>query len=232
MYRALCGLTALLVLAGCAGGGRGPAERPPSGFDGAARLVDQGQYSQALTILRCVAKQGQGFEIAQYLAGHSALALAHAETTPVILRDEMRVEGLDRLTLASNAGWPAAQAELAEAFAEIGTDEALREAAYWVQIYRSNSRERAYGLNRLDGSVEEAIESQLGEAGMAATGQRVAQFNITPLARETITPECAQHVRSGRGGGPGNGAREGRRPTGGGRGGGGGAGGGRRDGGD
>ncbi len=65
------------------------------GFNRAVRLVDQGEYEQALPILRCVAGQGSGFKIAEYLAGYSAMRLSTAPTTPAILRDELRVEGLD-----------------------------------------------------------------------------------------------------------------------------------------
>ncbi|WP_158025593.1 hypothetical protein [Maricaulis sp. W15] len=222
MYRAFSGFAALFFLAGCASGPSGEDQRPPSGFNGAARLVDQGRYGDALPILRCIAKQGEGFEIAQYLAGHSALALSHDDTTPAILRDEMRVEGFDRLLAAGNAGWPAAQAELAEAFAAIGTTEALVEAAYWASIYRSNLRERTYGLDRLDATVEADIVAQLDADGLAAARGRSGEFAITPLPRETMTPECAPHVRSGRNNASDGGQRRGRRgggnrPQGGGR---------------
>ncbi|MBO6846068.1 MAG: hypothetical protein JJ884_00975 [Maricaulis sp.] len=49
----------------CGGGpGQGSAG-PASGFTLAARLVDEGRYETALPILRCVADQGHGYEIAQ-----------------------------------------------------------------------------------------------------------------------------------------------------------------------
>ena len=212
----MTGLSALILLAGCAGGPREAEGRQPSGFDGAAQLVDRGQYAEALPILRCIARQGDGFEIAQFLAGHSALALSQADTTPDLLRDELRVEGFDRLIAAGNAGWPAAQAELAEAFAGIATDEARYEAAYWARLYRGNLRERSYGLDRLDHSVETDIEAQVDPVAMAEADRRAAAFRVTPLTRETMTPECAQHVRSGRGG---PGGEPGRGRQGGGRGG-------------
>ena len=216
MYRVLSGLSALLFLAGCASGPDGDRERPPSGFDSAARLADRGQYAEALPILRCVAMQGEGFEIAQYLAGHSALALSRAETTPSLLREDMRVEGFDRLIAAGEAGWPAAQAELAETFAAINTDEATRNAAYWAAVYRANVRERAYGLDRLDNDVEARLANRIGEAGLADAAERAAGFTITPLERSAPTPECAPYLRRGPGAGRGEQARQ--RPNGGRRG--------------
>ncbi|WP_323760910.1 hypothetical protein [Maricaulis sp.] len=228
MFRNLTALGALVVLAGCASGPRGQDDRPASGFESAARLVDQGRYSEALPILRCIAVQGEGFEIAQFLAGHSAMAMSELDTTPAILRDDMRIEGFERLAAAGNAGWPAAQAELATAYAGIGTEQAHDEAAYWAAVYRRNTRERAYGLDRLDNQVEAEINARLDETRRQNAAALADAFTPTPLERGNITPECAPFIRSARGGAQG---REGQRGRGsGGRGGG--QGGGRPGGGD
>ncbi|WP_291843572.1 hypothetical protein [Maricaulis sp.] len=216
MRRTMTGLSALIFLAGCAGSARDLDRRPPTGFETAARLADQGRHADALPILRCIAGQGDGFEIAQFLAGRSALALSQADTTPALMRDALRVEGLDRLVSAGNAGWPAAQAALAEAFASVPTEEALMEAAFWARLYRRNARERSYGLDRLDNAVEADIEARLDPAAMMQARDRTAAFQATPLTRETMTPDCARHVRSGRGGG--SGVSEGPGPRGGGNG--------------
>jgi hypothetical protein len=216
MYRATTALVALLCLTACAGGRSGQDERPPSGFEGAARLVDRGQYADALPILRCVARQGEGFEIAEYLAGHSALALSQEAETPDLLRADMRAEGFDRLIKAGEAGWPAAQAELAEAFSTLETDTSRTDAAYWAEVYRGNTRERAYGLDRLDDGVEARIDAALSAEERASASARAAAFTRTPLERLPMTPDCAAHVRAGRGR---SGAGEGRGRPGGGSGG-------------
>ncbi|WP_203290957.1 hypothetical protein [Maricaulis parjimensis] len=202
------------------GPGQGPGGGAGGGFTGAARLVDAGRYGEALPALRCHAARGEGFEIAQYLAGYSALKQADAEETPDILRDELRVEGFDRLTLAAQAGWPAAQAELAEALALVDTPTAREDAAYWAEVYRHNRREQAYGLDRLDDGVEAQIAATIDADTTQAVTARAAAFTTTPLERQDATPECAPYLREERRGGPGGPGDGGRgRPPGGGRGG-------------
>lgn len=226
----------LLFLAACASGGRGGGMRGEGpgghrgggggegGFAMAARMVDRGEYEVALAGLRCIASQGQGFEIAQYLAGYSALRLAEAGETPDILRDEMRVEGFERLTDAAEADWPAAQAALAREFAAVPGEDALAEAAYWSEVYRRNSRESVYGIDRLDDAVEADIAARLDPDRYAAAEARAANFTASPLERSEPGPDCAPWLRSARGegmqrmGGPGGPGRrgEGRPPSGGG----------------
>jgi uncharacterized membrane protein YgcG len=242
---------AFLALAACAAndgpsprGGHGPdsefsgaqgnSSRGAGGsFNMAARLVDQGQFQQALPALRCYASQGPGWEIAQYLAGYSALNLSTAAETPEILRDELRVEGFDLLIVAGDAGWPAAQAELASWFATSGYETGLIEAAYWAAVYRRNTRDRAYGLDRLDNRIEAEITTALSEDQSNEAERRAGQFIVVPMQRVETGPECAPFLRSAMmspGRSRGN-SEERRRPQGGGRGGGGSRGGGRGGGG-
>ena len=224
---------ALLLLTACAShsgppsGGQarmqGGGPDGAGGFNLAVHLADQGEYGQALPLLRCIAGQGSGFEIAQYLAGYSAIRLSVAPTTPAILRDELRVEGLDRLTLAARAGWPSAQAELAEQYAATESQDAPGEAAYWAAIYRHNARDRAYGLDRLDDRIEAQIAARIDPARLAEIEGLAANFTVEPMSRVAVTPACAPHLGSPgadqRAGGR-QGGRQGGRPPGEGRGGG------------
>ena len=188
------------------GGGPGGV----GGFNMAVRLVDRGEYEQALPILRCVAGQGSGFEIAQYLAGYSAMHLSVEQTTPAILRDELRVEGFDRLTLAAQAGWPTAQAELASQFAATPGEEAPAQAAYWAAVYRHNARDRTYGLDRLDDGVEARIAANIDPERSAEIEEIAANFTVQSMAAITATPACAPYLGS-----PGSGQRAGGRRGGG-----------------
>ncbi|WP_297731990.1 hypothetical protein [uncultured Maricaulis sp.] len=199
MYRMITGFAALLCLTACANDRSAQDARPLTGFEGATRLVDRGQFAEALPILRCVARQGEGFEIAEYLAGHSALALSRAAETPDLRRDDLRAEGLDRLITAGEAGWPAAQAELAAAFVAIEADRSPTQAAYWAAVYRGNMREQAYGIDRLDDDIEARIDAALTPQERATAATRAAAFTPTRLERLPMTPECAAHVRSGLG---------------------------------
>ena len=201
---------ALIVLAACASGDRPPRGGPMSGgpggqagggrdggFTQAARLVDEGRYADALPVLRCVASRGEGFEIAEYLAGYSAFRLARSEETPAVLRDDLLTEGFERMTAAAQAGWPAAQAGLAEALFEIANEDALAEAAYWAAVYRNNPRERVYGIDRLDDAVETSLAEHLGDTAISASEQRAAGFTIIPLAGHETGAECARFLRTG-----------------------------------
>lgn len=224
---------AMLLLTACAshdgappqgrGGMHGSNPGGAGGFNMAVRLVDQGEYEQALPILRCVAGQGSGFEIAEYLAGHTAMQLSTAPSTPEILRDELRVEGFDRLTLAAQAGWPTAQAELAAQFATTQSDAAPVQAAYWAAVYRRNSRDHTYGLDRLDNGIEAQIAARIDAAQSAEIEQLALNFTAQPLVAIEATPACTPHLGTpGIPAGAGRGGRGGRPEGGGGRGGGGG----------
>lgn len=172
--------------------------RPGAGdsFTRAARMVEAEHYQQALPILRCIAGQGRGYEIAQYLAGYSAINMSTAHDTPEILRAGLEHEGFERLTEAANAGWPAAQAELARLFFAIETEDAVKEAAYWAAIYRRNSRDRAYGLDRLSDSIEAGIEAWLRSETYDAATLRAAGFEIDQMESIPITPQCAPFLRT------------------------------------
>lgn len=176
----------------------GGANRRNAGdsFTRAARMVEAQHYEQALPALRCIAGQGRGFEIAQYLAGYSALKLSGDVNTPEILRPELRYEGFERLIDAAEAGWPSAQAELARAFLETDTEDAVGEAAYWAAIYLRNSRDRAYGLNRLDDSTEAEIEAWLDPDDYTAALDRASGFVINDMTAVAATSQCAPFLRS------------------------------------
>ncbi len=208
---------ALLFLTACASQGGSSLQgqdrlhggRGAGGFNMAARLVDQGEYEQALPILRCVAGQGNGFEIAQYLAGHSAMRLSDMQTTSVSLRDTLRTEGFERLTSAAQAGWPTAQAELATRLAASEDEGAPVQAAYWAAVYRRNVRDRTFGLDRLDDGVEAEITARVGAARSADIENLAAEFVVQPMTSVAVTPSCAPYLGS-----PGFGPRQvNRRPA-------------------
>ncbi|MFS2316613.1 hypothetical protein RMQ97_01630 [Maricaulis sp. D1M11] len=169
-------------------------DRPGRGtsdpFTRASVMVEQGRYRDALPVLRCYASLGRGYEIAEYLAGVSALALADDEATPPLLQDEYKTEGLDRLTRAAQAGWPAAQSELAMAYWAFGTPAAHLEAAFWARVYRSNRREILMGLDRLDASMEREIETMLDDTQKSEVQARADAFQFEPLAQGSAPSHC------------------------------------------
>jgi hypothetical protein len=171
-------------------GGQSAREFGAGGYNAATRLYDEGLYAEALPILRCVAKQGQGYEIAQHLAGMAALNLSGDEALSADRRADYRSEGFDRLTLAAGAGWPGSQAELARKYFEIDTPEARAEAAYWAEVYARNPRDRAIGLDRIGGETGRAIDAAVGPDGLSEAQARSAAFLTEPLEAEEIDGEC------------------------------------------
>lgn len=211
MLRSIAVIAGAIVLAGCSTAGPearraermgGGAPGPAAGFSQASRLVDHQRYEAALPILRCVAGQGHGYEIAQYLAGYSLIRLADAENTPEIMRPEHMTEGFERLEVAAAAGWGAAQAELAQAYWDVGTPEALQRGLYWTNVYRRNSRDRAYGIDRISDTLEGDLSAAVGSTDRASIQAEAATYSVQPMQAETLTPECAQLVRD-RGAGAG-----------------------------
>lgn len=192
-------------------------------YTSAAALVDRGDYAQALPALKCLADRGQGYEIAQYLAGYASVRMAEADTTPDILRPELRTEGFDRLRSAAGAGWPSAQAELARLYWQAGTHEALQEAAYWAEVYRGNRRDRSLGLDRLSNGVEAEIRAALDTATLDRIETDAGAFSLTPMEARPLSQECTQLLSRGQrmsgngmrrpgGRGQGGGGRGGGRP--------------------
>ncbi|MEC9250456.1 MAG: hypothetical protein VX501_07390 [Pseudomonadota bacterium] len=237
MLRSLTLLASVFALAACStpgpdhpradrarGGPAGGAAGPASGFTLAARLVDGGQYQPALPILRCVADQGHGYEIAQYLAGYSLLRLANEPNTPEILRPEHRAEGFERLESAARAGWGAAQAELAQVYWEVGSNEAVERGLYWASVYTRNTRDRAYGIDRIPDALEAQLEQAVTRDTHARLQTEATRFVIEPLHARALTPECTRLVQERRTRGAGGQRGQGRAGRGGGRGPGGGRG--------
>jgi hypothetical protein len=188
----IMGLISGLVSA-CAAN-EGPDRR--SSYDIATDHVDNGRYAQALPILRCVAGQGHGYEVAQYLAGLSAIRMAEDNATPELERADLRVEGFERLEIAANAGWPAAQAELTTQYFAVGHADALQKAAVWAAVYRHNGRDQLYGVDRIDDALEAQIAEQIGPEGQAAAEQAADAQYVTMMTTETVSPECQQILRS------------------------------------
>jgi hypothetical protein len=187
------------LLSACAAN-EGPDRR--SSYDIATDHVDHGRYEQALPILRCVAGQGHGYEVAQYLAGLSAIRMSEGGETPELERADLRVEGFERLEIAANAGWPSAQAELTQQYFDIGTADALQKAAIWAAVYRQNGRDQLYGVDRIDNALEAQIYEMIGPEGQVAAEQAADDQFVTMMTTETISTECQRILRARASGAP------------------------------
>ena len=181
----------------------------------------------------CIAQQGPGYEIAWHSAGLASLAMADQAGMNDGIAQGLRDRGYLELMTAANAGWPAAQAELAMRFSARGDDAGRQRAAYWLAVLDNNVRDQALGLQRIPASRRAAMEADIGEDTLRAGEEEAASFRIQTLERLDTEMSCqpwlvqARSPQSGRrrpeggrgggrgpGGGGGRGGGGGQRPGG------------------
>lgn len=188
------GVALLVALAGC-GGGRGEGDAPPDGAlliggpDGRGSIIRPGMdanaaYSEGVDLkakgdckaavlkLRGPANIGPGYENAQTALGDCLLRIAG---TSDLSSDYL--EGLTWLRRAADAGFPEAQAILADAHAN--GPAALRnlaEAAYWLALYDTNAGKARVGFTPYNPAALAAIRSKIPPADMAAGEKRAATW--------------------------------------------------------
>ena len=238
-FRTISLAAALLALTSCASGPGpqgGPERRPGgqngggSGFDRANAMLANGRYEQAHDGFLCISQQGSGYEIALHSAGMASLAHSEDAALPAEARAALQERGLLELIRASDAGWPASQAELVQRFHARGDDAALDRAAYWLAVLDSNTRDMALGLERIPAAQRRQIEESIGAERLALQHAEARLFTVEMLVREPSNPACAPWIsvsrpqqrgqrgqqRGGRGpgGGGGRGSGGGRGPRG------------------
>lgn len=196
MKRAL-GATLLLVtaLGGCGGGRGGPDGPPPDnalligGPDGRGSLIRPGvdanaAYSEGVDLrakgdckaavlkLRGPANIGPGYENAQTALGDCLLRIAGASDL-----SSDYLEGLTWLRRAADAGFPEAQAILANAHANgPGALRNMQEAAYWLALYDANPGKARIGFVAYDAAALAAIRAMISPADKAAGEKRAASW--------------------------------------------------------
>lgn len=204
---------------GPGGGGDRQGRDGGSGFDRATALLERGDAETAHTGFLCIARQGPGYEIAMHSAGLASLAMANGEGLDGRIADGLRDRGYLELISAANAGWPAAQAELAMRFSERGDDSGRQRAAYWLAVLDNNVRDQSLGLQRIPAARRAAMEADIGSGYLAAGAAEAANFRNQPLERVDTEMSCQpwlaqarnpqaggrQRPEGGRGGGRGRG---------------------------
>lgn len=185
-----------LVLAACATDDRASAFRGGAGGDAAygrgLQALEDGQTAQAHDYFACAAEYGNGYEVAWFYAGTTALELAGGGGENAA---EYRETGETYLERSGQAGWGASQAALANYYHQSGQP---REAAYWALLYTNNVREISLGLTRMDDETiaeirEGVTDEQLAEAELSA-----ARFIPDPLPVGRSSAECADAIRNDR----------------------------------
>ena len=156
--------------------GRGSLIRP--GVDANAAYTEgvdlktKGDCKAAALKLRLPANIGPGYENAQTALGDCLLKIAG---TSDLSSDYL--EGLTWLRRAADAGFPEAQAVLADAHAN--GPAALRnfaEAAYWLALYDANSGKARVGFIPYDPQALAAIRAKIPAADKAAAEKRAATW--------------------------------------------------------
>jgi TPR repeat protein len=186
-----CAAVALVVLAGCGGGEPGERSRNEggveiTGIDGRVTVVrpgrdpnaayaegldfkNQGNCPAAVLRLRRVASIGPGYENAQTALGACLLDIGAKTNPPAPEYDE----GLTWLKRAADAGWPEAQATLAQAYAfgpvNVRSGE---EAGYWLALYQANPSKARIGFAPMIAGDIAAIEKTLSAEERALGAKR------------------------------------------------------------
>lgn len=212
--RSLGAITLLaLTLAGC-GGGRDDQDGPDGalligGPDGRGSLIRPGvdanaAYTQGVDLrakgdckdavlkLRGPANLGPGYENAQTALGDCLLQIAgNTDLSADYL------EGLTWLRRAADAGFPEAQAALADAHANgPAALRNLEEAAYWLALYDANPGKARVGFIAYDPAVLAAIRAKVLPAVKAAAEKRAEGWERKVWLPPTAAPGGGPGLRS------------------------------------
>ena len=218
---------ALLALAGCGGGG--PGERPRrneggveiTGIDGRVTIIrpgrdpntaytegvdfkNQGNCPAAVVKLRPVAGIGPGYENAQTALGACLLDVGAKASPPAPDYDE----GLTWLKRAADAGWPEAQAALAQAYT-FGPQTVRNgeEAGYWLALYETNPTKARVGYTAMAAADVVPIQKALSAEDRARGAKRAVIWE-----RKVWIPSAPpEGERTGPENGPSRGGRRMRR---------------------
>lgn len=217
-------LACLVILSACAsGGGREHASKGPGGgrssgpaggdlYSRAMTLKSTGRCEAAEKPLERLARQGGGFEIAQFHLGDCMLMRTSTVEGPQI--ELLISRSLYWLELAANSGEPKAQARLVEVHVNetLGTLDIV-EAATWYLIFQKNSKRTFLEIVEIDPEAEAtlhrlATEEDWATAKTKADGwSRVIQEVKVPDAG---FPTSRTEKPSGRDRGGNRGGRRGR----------------------
>tara|TARA_R110002072_G_scaffold160648_1_gene311936 strand:+ start:558 stop:1244 length:687 start_codon:yes stop_codon:yes gene_type:complete len=167
------------------------------GFERASYALNTGQNDTAHEGFSCIASRGHGYEVAQHNAGLASLAMAEEPGRSQAEADELRQRGVEELTVAGRAGWPASQAALVEYYAGQGDDDALIMAGVWMWIYRSNNRETALGVQRLPEERRAYYAELVGEERLQTARERASTYRIEPMVERPASPLCAPWFQRG-----------------------------------
>ncbi|WP_421789341.1 hypothetical protein [Hyphobacterium sp.] len=185
-----------LILAACGTTDNENAFRGGTGGDAAygrgLQSLERGETAAAHDYFVCAAEYGNGYEVAWYYAGTTALELA---SQGVEGSEDYLETGEDYLERSGEAGWGASQAALAHHFHETG---AAQQAAYWALLYTNNVREISLGLTRMDADTIAEIREGVSDDVMAETELAAARFVPQPLSVGRSSAECADAIRSDR----------------------------------
>lgn len=190
IWRPLVAVGAALLMAACGGGHEGPSPdqaqaymhglekgstlKPGTDVNAlyadAMALKAKGDCTAAVPRLRQVAALGPGYEGAQTGLGECLI-----QGAPGADLSADYLEGLTWLRRAGDAGWPEAQADLADAHALGPT--AIRnaeEAGFWLALYKMNTGKSRVGFVAMPKAQLAAVAAAIQPAAKAA-GEKRAQ---------------------------------------------------------
>jgi TPR repeat protein len=167
----------------------------PGGFDDAVKPAEKktradpvgvaedlrlkGKCDKAVPILRGLADEGPGYEIAQFNLGLCLIDLAKVDNQDA---PDLNKEGASWVLRAANAGYGRAQAESVLLYLDAtGVAADPVEAKKWALIYHSNGLRLALGLPDIAPDVAARLDAAMTAAKSAEARSRAASWTATAV---------------------------------------------------
>ena len=157
-------------------GVHGTQGRVTDPYEGAMRLMSQGNYTDALKVLKAIANQVPDSEVALLQIGHCYIKMAKSATTAEAAQRNIDI-GTGWILEAATVGLRDAQEELVQLYLDgkfFFSDPA--EAGKWYLIWKDNRSDVAFGIGEFNRTLEKRLKLALNEDDWREARDRVKEW--------------------------------------------------------